>query len=151
MNEDFKLAGVAGHYELLLPRAATPDLVLSAFPAKPDPRLLERYGARRVFRLRFPPDGQDVIARIALHDLENEVDILDTTPSGPEHQIIALTPEGVQILGEPSAELLDPRRTPEVLLLLPQFRPPKPSTPLLFRAYDSSGRIVARLLPQIER
>ncbi len=65
LETQFKLAGQVGLYQLWLPRTATPDLVLSVFPAVPDKELLELHGARRAVRLRFPTDADYSIAHIA--------------------------------------------------------------------------------------
>jgi hypothetical protein len=149
LETDFKLAGRVGLYELWLPRAATPDLVLSVFPAAPGKELMERYGARRAFRLRFPAGVDYQVAHIALHNVRSGVDLLDTASPKPESRMTALTLQGAQLLPYPPVEPLDPRRTSEVLLLLPPFKSPAVAKQLLFRAYDASGRVVARLLPEI--
>jgi hypothetical protein len=151
MQADFKLAGMVGHYELWLPRATSPDLVLSVFPITQDKELLERYGARRAFRLRFPTDGNYVISHIALRNARTGLDILDSASPTAERRMTALTPEGAEILQYPSAEPLDPRRMSEVVLLLPRFKLGPGAQELLFRAYGPDGRVVARLLPQTAR
>ncbi len=151
LGDDFELAGVAGHYELWFPRAANPELVLSGFPVELDPQLLERFGQRIAFRLRFPVDGGYLVSHLALHNAVADIDVFDTASATEAERIIALTPAGAEILRGSSAEPLDPRRMPEMLLLLPQSKSEHGTPEPLFRAYGPDGRVVARLLLQPAR
>ena len=151
LHERFTLAGLAGHYELWLPRTSRPELVLSVFSITQDRQLVEHYGRRRTLRLRFPIDGGYLVKHIAVRNVGFGLDLFDTSSVTEKRRITALTPEGAQILAGPSAQPLDPRQTPEVLLLLPRIKLASDSTMLLIRAYGPDGEVVARLLPQIVR
>lgn len=148
LREDFQRVGVAGHRELWIPRTATPDLVLSAVPAGPGKELLERFGAARSFLLRFPQDCGSRVARLTLSDAERSVDLLDSAAPSAGQRLTVLSPEGDELLRAAPAQPIDASRSRELLVLFPPLQLQSGAKVLLIRAYDETGRVVARFLFQ---
>jgi hypothetical protein len=145
-EEEFRVIGAAGSYELLVPNAAPADLVLSAVPFPAPQELLDRHGAANAYRLAFPAMPGAHVARIVARDARQGIDLADSAAVPPERRLSIVSLDGADLLqGDPPA-LIDLSQRSDVIMLCPSTSPQLSSATGLVRAYGEQGRIVARLL-----
>jgi hypothetical protein len=144
-DRDFKLAGAVGDYELLIPLASRPDLLLSILPEPASSELRNRFETDRVLRLTFPVMHGVHVARLVVRPTRRGAASFDTAVEGGENHVTVVDARGRDLLHGPS-EFIDLSTRSDIFMI-----PPAPGAALggedmLIRAYDESGNIVARLL-----
>jgi hypothetical protein len=145
-DQAFRVAGRVEDYELLLPLATEPDLVLSGFPADLPRELLERHGAVSAIRLSFPAMPDVHVARLVTGDMQSRVDVFDSAADSQARRPTILGLDGRELLrGNPPVPIDISQRSDVLMLCPPTTLRVSPRTEVV-RAFDEQGRIVARLL-----
>jgi hypothetical protein len=143
---EFETAGNAGEYELLIPRGARADLVLSVLTeAAPQP-LRERFGIDRAMRLSFPKMPGVHFTRAVVHDCARNVDVLDSAAESSERRATIVDEDGRELIGGHAGGVVDLGRRSPLYLIGPTHEfAVRPGT-MLVRSLDETGRVVARLI-----
>jgi hypothetical protein len=145
-EHDFRRVGSVGDYELLLPKDARPDLVLSMLSEPAPPALRQRFGVERALRLSFPVMPDTRVARIVVRDMAHRVDLFDSSATSDARHASIVDGGGEALLGAGTPGSIDLARRSEIYLVDPTASLAPECTSTLVRAHDASGRVVARLL-----
>jgi hypothetical protein len=146
LEREFRLAASVGEYELLLPRATQPDLVLSVLSEPAPDGLRDRFGLDRALRLSFPAMDGVRVARLVVRDTVRNADVLDSDAEADDRRLSIVDACGQRLLRPGSTDVIDLSRRAPIYLLAPTSGFALDSGTMLVRALDERGRIVARLL-----
>lgn len=146
VERDFRVAGAVGEYELLIPSSARPDLLLSVLPEPPSRAVLDRFKTDRAFRLTFPLMPGVHVSRIVVRDAQRNAEVFDSAAEDPAKRIAIVNGAGESLLRDASSDVIDLSLQSDIFMICPasDFQVSADST--LVRAYDETGRVVARLL-----
>jgi hypothetical protein len=146
VEREFQSAGAVGEYELLLPRSTAPDLVLSILREPLPLPLRDRFRTDSAYRLTFPAMPGAHVARIALADPSQNLDLFDSATNAAEKHASIVNARGEDLLRGGASEFIDLSTRSDIFLVLPMSISELRPESALVRAYDASGRVLARLL-----
>jgi hypothetical protein len=147
----YEVVAYAGAHQLWLPRDVEPKLVSSATRVYGREDLLARHGAATAFELAFPPLDGARLARLVVHDIATDADLLDSGAAEPERRLIVVDENGDDLLREPGSVIATPAGSFELVMLWPRVQLDHGAQWLLVRASDETGHVVDRLLFQAAR
>jgi hypothetical protein len=146
IDREFRSAGAVGEYELLLPNAATPDLVLSILSEPAPSALRERLGIDRALRLSFPAMPGIRVTRVVARDTRRNLDLIDSSDPESARRAALVDARGEMLLRPGSGDFIDLSARSPIYWIESADGPDLAPELTLVRAYDASGLIVARLL-----
>jgi hypothetical protein len=146
LEREFVTVAAVGDLELMLPSSAHADLVLSVFDERAPPGVRERFGIDRVLRLSFPVLDGASVQRITVVDTLRNAVVADSSADAAELRACVVDADGECLLRAGSSGAIDLSRERPVFLITPERKLTFDARWNLVRAYDASGKVVARLL-----